>query len=106
MKSTQPPISWEEGFDLTFVYTDQGPDADGYDAELPCWDDNFKHDTDFDQIEQIKNFIRSTLARKEEEVKQDVMKKATTVFNTVHCANCQKKAKKLLTNLAAMRKKI
>jgi hypothetical protein len=49
---------WEKEFEERFVFVDSGPDGDGFDAELPCWEQYHKQKDDYDQIESIKAFIR------------------------------------------------
>ena len=57
------PEGWRVRFDDEFVYIDTGPDADGYDAELPIWNEYWEGLRKFDQIEKIKDFIQSELER-------------------------------------------
>ena len=51
-------------FEENFVYKDTGPDGDGFDAELPRWEDWFNNMVDqYDQIKFIERFITASNER-------------------------------------------
>ena len=60
----------KERFEDRFVFKDTGPDGDGYDANLPCWNDYFdslttdsEHNKNYDQIEAVQLFLEKELTQ-------------------------------------------
>jgi hypothetical protein len=52
-----------------FIYEDTGPDGDGYDAELPCWNDAYKHQncSEWDLINSLEQFWLAKLDEQKKE---------------------------------------
>ena len=63
-------------FEDLLVEIDNGPDGDGYDAELPKWNDYFKCQQDeCDQIDIIKRLLRSFASTIKEAVRKEDCKR-------------------------------
>lgn len=79
-----------EEFEEQFVYEDQGPDGDGYDAELPVWSDYFKSGDEYDQIRRIEQWLSEKLSSlrlstiQEVEEKTDLKESTCKEENTGH----------------------
>jgi hypothetical protein len=75
------PEDVEGRFYEQFVEVDLGPDNDGYDAELPKWNDNFRNlsehrdDGEYDQIDAILRFISQELSQREQVVREECIQK-------------------------------